>query len=473
MKKIITVICMALFVSALVSAQDLYVRFNTVPKNSEILKAESQGNVSGSDLTPVPVTFEGGVATDAYKMTVPSAGDSIYTLNLTLPVGNYQYRVVFADGTGNQIEHNLYYKGGKPFTISGESQNIVFRAKIYNDGANNYIKHLCDAQPLYISFTTGHSATNPLFYDSDPNGIATLFYDGNSYETTTPKFYLYPGSSTIYIADLLPITTSFAPDNTAGGRVRWKLTYNRHTLSLGAAQKVVTLLENNLLKIGGGEFITASSIGEDLGTFTTNDPLLLAGGTSSLSARIVGTISGGNNSAILGDARSDSDWLKIAPKNIVAKMYYNIYTAADSILVTSSEALLNTGSELETPELSTDWTLETAIDITNTLPNNNYILNAWYETECFGDTQQSTVYTTSFTVNNTPTGIDVPSVNTVILTTTNAVNALFEGSAEVKLYSISGQLIDQTVAVSNYTKTVNKGAYILLVAGKTYKVLVK
>ncbi|GHU68672.1 hypothetical protein FACS189413_06140 [Bacteroidia bacterium] len=49
----------------------------------------------------------------------------------------------------------------------------------------------------------------------------------------------------------------------------------------------------------------------------------------------------------------------------------------------------------------------------------------------------------------------------------------FEGKASVKLYSVSGQLLDQTPAVNQYTKSLSQGIYILNVDGKAQKVLVK
>ena len=56
----------------------------------------------------------------------------------------------------------------------------------------------------------------------------------------------------------------------------------------------------------------------------------------------------------------------------------------------------------------------------------------------------------------------------------NVINTTFEGIANIKLFSISGQLIDYAPAMNRlYTKQVQKGMYILSVNDKTYKLVVK
>ncbi|KAA6303006.1 MAG: Arylsulfatase [Candidatus Ordinivivax streblomastigis] len=73
-----------------------------------------------------------------------------------------------------------------------------------------------------------------------------------------------------------------------------------------------------------------------------------------------------------------------------------------------------------------------------------------------------------------PTAIqttNAPVVNIII--EKGKIQATFAGNASVKLYSATGSLLDETTANGIYTHTVKQGIYILSVAGKSYKVIVK
>jgi hypothetical protein len=68
---------------------------------------------------------------------------------------------------------------------------------------------------------------------------------------------------------------------------------------------------------------------------------------------------------------------------------------------------------------------------------------------------------------------DVKAQEVIITAAEGRIQAQFEGNASVKLYSVTGQLIDESVAVNNYDQSVKQGVYILSVQNKAYKVVVK
>jgi hypothetical protein len=71
------------------------------------------------------------------------------------------------------------------------------------------------------------------------------------------------------------------------------------------------------------------------------------------------------------------------------------------------------------------------------------------------------------------TGIDPTDSNSGIRVINGTIHALFDGETRVELYSVAGQLLNRTVATGAYSQVVGKGIYILFVAGKSYKIIVK
>ncbi|KAA6301623.1 MAG: hypothetical protein EZS26_002229 [Candidatus Ordinivivax streblomastigis] len=68
---------------------------------------------------------------------------------------------------------------------------------------------------------------------------------------------------------------------------------------------------------------------------------------------------------------------------------------------------------------------------------------------------------------------DVKAAPVLVKTGNGVLEASFEGSAHIRLYTVTGQLIDQTVANGAYVHPVGRGVYILSVDGGITKVLVK
>ncbi|KAA6303004.1 MAG: hypothetical protein EZS26_000899 [Candidatus Ordinivivax streblomastigis] len=73
-----------------------------------------------------------------------------------------------------------------------------------------------------------------------------------------------------------------------------------------------------------------------------------------------------------------------------------------------------------------------------------------------------------------PTGIQTANVLGVsIMTEKEKIQSVFDGIASIKLYSVTGLLLDETTANGVYTHNLKQGIYILSIAGKSYKVIVK
>lgn len=455
MKKLSALFFLAACVASLnVQAQDLYIRFNVVPEGSSLLT----GTQSSDFEVAKPITLgENSVPTDAYLMDAPAADSEIYSKTMTLPAGNYEYQVVKADGTGTQGERTAW-TNGRPFSLAEETE-IVFRAKI----VNGYVKYLCDAQTLnFSSFSDGtnNSQFHPISDEYDQINITNSLYKG------TLQAMIYPDNLPAFIADVLPIGKGkYSVPGGANGKVRWQISYNRHTLTCENAVKLVTLLDTNLIGIGA-EAVSGdvAEMNADLGTFSSASPLLLIGGTTSVSARIGIDVPAG--------AEKANDLLKIMPKDVAAYMCYTITQNADTIL--ANRVALATAADSVTPEYEFDWQTVEPINVSDGLGNGTYTLNFHYETVCHNDTVCSDEYTTAFSVANGPTtGLDETSMQPKIMVNAQNIQAYFNESATVSLYSITGQLIDREEGVCNYNKHVNPGMYILSIAGETYKIIVK
>lgn len=456
MKKLFALFFLAACISFLhVQAQDLYIRFNMVPEGSNLLTGSQSSEIG----TGKPITFdEDNVPVDAYLMDAPAADGDIYSKIMTLPAGNYEYQVVKADGTGTQGEKTAWTMG-RPFTVTEETA-IVFRAKII-DG---FVKYLCDAQTLHFSsFSDG--TNNQMFHRisdeysqisiTDPN------YKGNL------QAIIYPDNLPAFVADVLPIGKGkYNIPGGANGKVRWQISYNRHTLSCENAVKLVTLLDNDLIGVGADATLgNATDLQTELGTFSNSSPVFLIGGTTSVSARIGVDGSAGSEKA--------NDLLKLKPEDVNAYMCYTI--SQNDAPVTVERVSLITESDMATLEYETDWTTENSVNVSEGLDNGTYTLNIHYETVCHNDTIKSDVYSTTFTVANTtsPTGLEENSVAPQITVNNQNIQANLSGNATVSLFSITGKLIDHQDNIRFYDKNVNPGLYILSVAGEAYKVIVK
>jgi hypothetical protein len=66
---------------------------------------------------------------------------------------------------------------------------------------------------------------------------------------------------------------------------------------------------------------------------------------------------------------------------------------------------------------------------------------------------------------------DVETPDVKVYSENNTIYASFNGNTSIRLYSATGQLINETVAAGNYQQAVKQGVYILSIQGKVYKVV--
>jgi len=80
-------------------------------------------------------------------------------------------------------------------------------------------------------------------------------------------------------------------------------------------------------------------------------------------------------------------------------------------------------------------------------------------------------YKATFTKSIT-TGVQTVTLNAKVYSGKNQVEARFNGTAQVELYTTAGLLLNKTSATNQYSQTVKPGAYLLRINGDTHKVLV-
>lgn len=85
----------------------------------------------------------------------------------------------------------------------------------------------------------------------------------------------------------------------------------------------------------------------------------------------------------------------------------------------------------------------------------------------------STGYKATFTISNT-SGVNEQTDSKVRITSQSGViNAIFDGENRVELYTMSGQLISSVKVANQFTQSVKKGVYMILINGKAHKVIVQ
>ena len=62
---------------------------------------------------------------------------------------------------------------------------------------------------------------------------------------------------------------------------------------------------------------------------------------------------------------------------------------------------------------------------------------------------------------------------TLVYSLGQTIRAQFNGTQEVEVYSITGNLVDATTVADEYSRTMNSGLYIVRIAGETFKVVVR
>lgn len=76
--------------------------------------------------------------------------------------------------------------------------------------------------------------------------------------------------------------------------------------------------------------------------------------------------------------------------------------------------------------------------------------------------------------NQSPTAVSSNLIEELNISATNGkITVLLDGKNDIKLYSVSGQLIASKTVSGNFSHNVDKGIYILNVNNKAYKIIVK
>jgi len=92
--------------------------------------------------------------------------------------------------------------------------------------------------------------------------------------------------------------------------------------------------------------------------------------------------------------------------------------------------------------------------------------------QAVGYSSSTAGYKASFTKSITALSNQYSTSASIISTQQSKINAKFEGSAQIELFTMTGQRITKTNAANQYSQTVKSGAYILYINGETHKVLV-
>ncbi|MDR1682314.1 MAG: hypothetical protein LBS25_02845 [Candidatus Symbiothrix sp.] len=365
MKKTLSILFGLVCCLSIVAQVDLYVRFNSVPVGSGI----KTGSINSA------ITFDDQQEpTDAYKMLAPVSGD-IYTFELELPVGSYQYQTVLADGSGVNYQTGT----GREFTVSESAQTIHFWAT-QTQTQPNKIRFICDAQRLRLGVVT--NPVPPQISAPDTNGDATgvLNYGGAS--DSKVQCYLWPGQHGELMGDIIPNSPKkWNTGCSARYDARFLFVYNYPSLSV-SIQKLLNYITDPQINIGNG-LVNATELPTNLGYFSSENPLLFNG-------KMTGR-------AVNKDETQNNDNIKITAENVTAKLYYKVIPEGEdaSTITATSVSLSTTSSGLV---LNADYTTSSAIDLSNELSAGDYTLQFWYETTYLDDILTTEVYSTAFTI---------------------------------------------------------------------------
>lgn len=99
-----------------------------------------------------------------------------------------------------------------------------------------------------------------------------------------------------------------------------------------------------------------------------------------------------------------------------------------------------------------------------------------YEVGAVDEAQQGKRVVTSVDCGEEPgtgTGLDVMESHTTVLADGQGIQAAFDGTQRVQLYSVSGQLLHDATCNAAFAYPAAKGIYLLRIGGEAYKVAVK
>ena len=412
MKKITLLLCVMFMVSFSIHAADLTVT-GSFPDNNW------QNNNAGYLMTQIGIT-------------------NIYFLEKTLPAGTYDFKV-FYTGTWNGAA------GGSNARIILTTEKTV---KFYAKDNGTSINFVCDAQELYVigDPVGGWSSANmKLMTNTITDARYTADVVAGDY-----KIVSLNGSEIIW--------NFITPNNSnvsGSGNYSIKLDYSTFAVnatSNGSVIPAISSITNSYIFVGGDPVSAAWFNGsataqpenfntKNLGSVTT--PIFI-GGEIQTAPIIVG---------------------------VTVKMFYQI----DELAV--NEITLPWDSNNGTT--STKWksTAGTNAFAGYSLTNGTtYSLKVWFNatdgTATVWDSNNSANYVASFTY-NLSTGMNLNQSSVSILSESGLINAKFDGTANVELYTFNGQLINKVIVENHFNQKVNSGAYLLRINGETHKLIVR
>ncbi|MGB4415446.1 MAG: prolyl oligopeptidase family serine peptidase [Paludibacter sp.] len=416
-----------------------YVRFDVVPSGSGILT----GGMSDS------VVFDGnGVSTNSYEMSAPITTGKTYSLSLDLPAGTYQYRVVDVNGQGvyaYDLPTPTTITQGRPFTLT-TNKRVNFYAK-YIDTITPKLSFACDAQTNYIMNVNNRSSIFDINGDT-ANAVLTHYSGTNQYRIYTKT------KSGNWLFEVLGTSSKITAPTSTAGRYQAKLAFS--TLTVASVIKLNDQLKDTVFNINGTDYIGGSNLPSSLGTFSSGSKLTL-GGSISLSSDVNFDIANTEMSTVRG------------------YLYYEVVGTGikDSVLLTANSSNLK----------NIIWSISPQITKISTLTSNGtYTLKLRYSiisssnianSKTYNFNTSLKTYTSSFNIDSSTDVKSVVSGNLKIYSKNGTVYSTFDGTHQIKLYTVSGQLVDHAYTTGSYIYRTKPGIYILTIAGEPHKVFVK
>ena len=398
---------------------------------------------------------------DDTKNVMTKDANNLYSFQMYLPWsqdgGTNTMTYYYTDVFKGQATTGPRNTTNRRFTLT-QSRVVNFYAKAwYNTASSIYqTQMICDAQKVFYLFYPSGSMTSftqelPLPVNGRSSAVITI----PATATSKVEYNVYSESSSTsspYAWTDLNNTTNYKQTICQANKSGRYILMVDYTTITSTTSKILDGINTPLIKIGSGSFIDpadAAFSGANLGTYNTANPLNVSGSLNAYSTN--------------------------SPVNVLdvsAKLYYQITkTGYDSGV--KELTLTNGGTTIQTGSVFTNTT---ASDITTGLENGDYTLTVWYGTSNYGDVllldNSGSKYTSSFSINNISTEVANPITGAKISTENGMLKANFNGVAEIKLYSISGLLLDSRTA-NEFTKELRAGVYMLNVNGKTQKVVIR
>ncbi len=399
--------------------------------------------LAGANLFAVDLTVTGSFpdnnwnnSNSAFRMSeIGTSG--IYSLEKTLPAGDYEFKV-FYTGTWNGTGSG----GNAKFTLASE-KTVKFYAK--DNGTT--ISFLCDAQSFYVigASVGGWDAANMKIMSSTATDAAyTADVLAGDYKIVTLN-----GTSIVW--DYITPSNK----NIAGS--------GNYTIKLDFATFGVSATSN-------GQTTPSLSSTSNSYIFVGQDPATAQWYNGSASAQ-----SENFNGKNLGSVTSPlylGGELTTAPviDGVTVKMFYQIDEMA--VKEMNLSWIENYGTE------SSKWKSTAGINVLDgyTLTKSTtYNLKVWFNatdgTATLWDSNNSANYIATFTY-DINTGIDESKPSLKLSGSNGKISVRFDGVAQIRLFTLSGQLISSESANHSFDKYVQAGVYILHINGKSHKVVV-